>query len=175
MKISFTTLLLLLISTLYSYSQTDTLRNEKIKYKPRRLYAGGQSDTKLTWVGVESEYRIIKNTLNLGLLANYGFPKGGGYYTFIAGAYLAPYIAMNRNIFNNYAKQNQGLFLFAKLGYGAYDVVVPDIGNTLAYGPLFGVGGDFLITPGFGVTVNWVDFTKSHDQGIVSGGIVVNF
>lgn len=98
-----------------SIDTTIDYKNIKVKYKPTRLYTGLQSPFSL---GIDQEFRVVKNIVNLGFGYQYNFPKGS-YITNSQSAliYASFYAPINR-LTGNYKKQDTGLFLFGDLGYG---------------------------------------------------------
>ncbi|HTL08357.1 MAG TPA: hypothetical protein VL307_08885 [Chitinophagaceae bacterium] len=135
----------------------------RVKYAPSHVIYW--FDSPPTTVGVHSELRIIKNLLNFG---------GGGDYSFITGAqqtmysaYLSPYLPLNR-LTKNYKKQDQGLFVFAKIGYASISYEVD--GYTSSTGDVTaGIGMDYFFTKHLGLSISADKFGDGKFN--VKGGI----
>lgn len=100
---------------------TIDYKSIKVKYKPTRIYAGLQSPFSL---GVDKEFRIIKNIVNLGFGYQYLFPKGDYITSENSGLVYASFYAPINRLAGNYKEQDKGLFLFGDLGYGGSSTVL---------------------------------------------------
>lgn len=129
--------------------------NIKVKYAPTRLLYW--FDSPPTTLGVEKEFRIVKNVLNLGVGFHYSFVSG---YTQEVGAfYLAPYLPMNR-LTGAYDKQDKGLFLSGKIGYAAQTITI-DGEHFNNGGFMIGFGADFYPFKGFGLSLTGFKYGES--------------
>lgn len=153
-------------------SKIDTTvdyKNIKIKYKPSRLIFGLQSPTTL---GTEQEFRLLKNTLNVGVAYYYSFPKD----TYIlqsnfAFIYASLYAPINR-LTGNYEKQDKGLFLFGQVGYGLTSVTVEEndgSSSTISSGKFtWRIGADYYFSKGIGLSFSSYEFNSFY------GGLVIS-
>lgn len=157
-----------------SFVKTDTVINnsdERVNYKPTRLYAGLQSPLSL---GFDGEFRIVKNLMNLGIGFQYHFPKEDYIKNSQSGLiFLSLYAPINR-LTGNYDAQDKGLFVFANAGYGGSSAQFD--GSYLGTGEsktvtnfdfTWRVGLDYFIFKGFGLTVIAQEF-KTYQGGIVA-------
>jgi hypothetical protein len=152
----------------------DSVKRQKLKYAPVRLMVGQEQGYNATWVAWEKDFRIIRNILNFGVLSDFSLPKGGSQaYAIMGGIYIEPYLPVNR-LFKNYKKQNKGLFLFAKAGYGIFVVQVPDQ-VAKDWGPLCGFGADYLVTRNFGISLSGVYFLDNYAPPILLAGLNIRF
>lgn len=103
-------------------AQIDTaldFKNIKIKYKPTRVYVGLQSPF---GIGIDQEFRLLKNSVNFGFGYGYQFPKSDDIVSVQTGIlYLSYYAPINR-LSGNFKEQDRGLFVFAHAGYGGSSV-----------------------------------------------------
>lgn len=130
-------------------------KNLKIKYKPSRiLYWFEQPAT----LGIQQEFRIIKNALKIGASTDYFMVEG--YSQTLYSVYAAPYIAINR-ISGNYKNQDKGLFINAKIGYSSLSVSADGKAES-AEGVMYGLGADYFITKGLGLSLSGFKFSGSQ-------------
>jgi hypothetical protein len=67
-------------------------------------------------------------------------------------AYLSPYLPLNR-LTKNYKKQDQGLFIFARIGYASVSTEVDGI--TSSTGDVTaGIGMDYFVTKHLGLSLS---------------------
>ncbi len=144
----------------------------KVKYKPTRIYAGLQSPFSL---GLDKEFRIVKNIVNLGFGYQYLFPKGDYITSENAGLVYASFYAPVNRLSGNYKKQDTGLFLFGDLGYGGSSFVINAAYTSThqaqtinSFDFTWRVGADYAFS-GFGLTL----FTQEFST--YSAGIMVSF
>lgn len=143
-------------------------QKRKISYTPTRLNVGFQTPLA---IGTDTEFRIIKNTLNLGVTYNYMFPKDDYILqSNFAFVYASLYAPLNR-MMGKYEKQDKGLFLFGHAGYSATSVEFMDYrGETyteLVHGFTWRIGADLYLSKNFGITVSSYELKSFH------GGIVI--
>lgn len=133
-------------SVISGMDTTIDYKNIKVKYKPLRLLVGL---TKPLTIEFNYEYRIIKNSLNIGAaLTSYTGNLSSVFY-------VSGYAPINRLI-GNYKDQDLGLFIFAQPA-----VAFPK------YGPIFftwRVGADYFFSK-FGITLSTYEF-KSVYTGV---------
>lgn len=149
--------------------KTFDFKNQKINYKPTRFNFGLQSPFSM---GVDNEFRLIKNILNLGLGYTYTFPKDD--YILVsqmADIYASLYANVNR-LSGNYEKQDIGLFIFGNAGYGLTGITTYNIydGDQTFYsgGLYWRLGLDYFFSDWFGIT-------GSYGSNALTGGIVMRF
>jgi hypothetical protein len=146
-------------STTNNIDTTIDYKNLKIKYKPTRLIVGLQSPVS---VGFEYEFRVVKNILNLGVSYSYAFPADEDIYSYSFGSVYASLYAPINRLTGNYKKQNQGLFIFGRAGYGAASTGYLDYyGEKIresSGGFTWSMGVDYLFTNGFGLTFYSTEF-----------------
>ena len=141
---------------------TMDYKKQKIKYEPTRIIYWFQQPTTL---GVQQELRIVKNVLNIGGATDYFMVDG--YSQTLYSLYAAPYVGINR-ISGNYEKQDKGLFINGKIGYASLNVSI-DGKSQSGGGVMYGMGADYFITRGFGLSLSGFKFSDS--QFIFQGGI----
>jgi len=123
-------------------------KNVRVKYAPSHVVYW--FDSSPTTLGVHSQLRIIKNVLNFGGGADYFFITGAQQTMY--SAYLSPYLPLNR-LTKNYKKQDQGLFLFATIGYAS--ISHEEDGYTTSKGDMTaGIGLDYFFTKHLGLSVS---------------------
>jgi hypothetical protein len=153
-------------STANNIDTTIDYKKFKIKYKPTRVIVGLQSPVS---VGFEYEFRVVKNILNLGISYSYAFPTDEDIYSYSFGSIYASLYAPINRLTGNYKKQNQGLFIFGRAGYGGASMEFLDYyGEKIresSGGFTWSMGVDYLFTKGFGVTFYTTEF-KSYFGGI---------
>jgi hypothetical protein len=155
-----------------STSNIDTAvdyKSLKLKYKPTRLNVSFQSPLS---IGMDQEFRVIKNVLNIGATYNYTFSKDEHILESSFGfIYASLYAPINR-LTGNYQMQDKGLFIFGHAGYGATTTKYLDFeGNTETLstgGFTWRLGADYYISKSFGITVSSYEFKSFY------GGIVVS-
>ena len=120
----------------------------RVKYAP--IHFDYWFDSPPTTLGMSSQLRIIKNFLNLGAGADYFFITGAQQTMY--SVYLSPYLPLNRLI-KNYKKQDQGLFIFARIGYASISYTVEDytssVGDVTA-----GIGLDYFFSKHLGLSLS---------------------
>lgn len=154
-------------STVAGIDTTIDYKSIKIKYKPSRVNIGLQSPIT---IGTDQEFRILKNTLNIGIAYYYTFPKNDyilqSNFGFIYASLYAP---INR-LTGNYENQDKGLFLFGQLGYSLTSTQYIDIdANTYSASSgrvTWRFGADYYISKGFGITLSAYEF-KTFYGGVV--------
>lgn len=154
-------------------SAIDTVedyKNTKVKYKPRRLMLGMQSPFS---IGFGTEFRIIKNVMNLGTDLIYTFPKAKDIISSEFGSIYASLYAPINRLSGNYKNQDKGLFIFGHVGYGITSLSMFDFnGNqqTINTGSFtWSCGADYMISNYFGINVTTYQFNSYY------AGIVVQF
>lgn len=143
--------------TLATASGIDTsidYKSPKVKYSPTRLLYWFESST---IIGFQQEIRLFRNTLNAGFATDYFMVKG--YSQTLYSLYAEPYLPLNR-ITGNYEKQDKGLFTNAKIGYSSLSVSI-DGKTESAGGVMYGLGADYFITKGFGLSLSAFKFSES--------------
>lgn len=151
-------------------STRDTIvdyRKRKISYTPTRLNVGFQAPLA---IGTDTEFRIMKNALNLGVTYNYMFPKDDYILqSSFAFVYASLYAPLNR-MMGKYEKQDKGLFLFGHVGYGATSVEFKDYRGEMytefVHGVTWRIGADLYFSKNFGITASSYEF-KSFYSGVV--------
>jgi hypothetical protein len=151
-------------------SANDTIedyKNTKVGYKPRRIMLGMQSPIS---IGFGTEFRIIKNAINLGTDVIYTFPKDKDILSSEFGfIYAGLYAPINR-LSGNYKNQDKGLFIFGHVGYGITSLSMLDMNGdqqTINTGSFtWSCGADCMISNDFGINVTTYQF-NSYYAGIV--------
>ncbi len=152
---------------------SDTLvdyKNARINYNPSRIVywlAEGP-----TTIGSSSEYRILKNIMNLGITWDFAAEDKITYNTY--GIYLAPYLAVNR-LTGNFKNQDKGLFAFGRIGYSATSIKYngENINNGGTGGVSFGFGADYMFTKGFGINGSFIK--NGLGSFTLQTGLTLNF
>jgi hypothetical protein len=142
-------------------------QNIKVKYAPTRLLYW--FDNPPTTLGLEKEFRIVKNVLNLGIGAHYSFVSG--YSQGVGAFFLAPYLPLNR-LTGAYDKQDKGLFLSGKIGYAGQTITI-DGENFNTSGFMIGFGADYYFFKGFGLTLTGFKYGESKFG--MQGGLSFTF
>jgi hypothetical protein len=141
-----------------STSNIDTsldYQNIKVKYMPGRLVYWLQ-DAGFT-LGIQQEYRLVKNILNIGTSVDYGF--SGDVTSTTIGLYAAPYAGLNR-LMGKYEDQDKGAFFFGRLGYSLTSVSYKSrsaSSTTL----IFGLGADYYFTKKYGANLSFMKYGQS--------------
>ena len=133
-----------------SQSSIDTALDYKkirVKYAPVRLVYW--FDAPPTTLGLSTELRLVKNTLNLGGSADYFFVSGASQTMY--SVYLAPYLPINR-LTGNYANQDKGLFIFARVGYANISYTYADVSSSVS-NATYGLGMDYFFTKHLGLSL----------------------
>jgi len=146
---------------------TLNYQNIKVKYAPTRVLYW--FDNPPTTLGLEKEFRIVKNVLNIGLGAHYSFVSG--YSQGVGAFYLAPYLPLNR-LTGAYDKQDKGLFLSGKIGYAGQTITI-DGEKFNSGGFMIGFGADFYLFRGFGLTLTGFKYGESKFG--MQGGLSFTF
>lgn len=152
-----------------SSNQRD-LKKEKVDYRPTRLIIGLQAPLEF---GSDTEVRLIRNFLNIGVTYLYGFPKDDGITgTQFGSLYGSIYLPINR-LLKNYENQNKGLFVFGGAGISINSISIYDnkIYKSQTYYSDFYTsfrgGADYYFTKGFGMSISSYNFNSFY-FGIIS-------
>lgn len=138
-------------------------KNKKINHSISRAYSSFKSPLN---IGIDQEFRIVKNFLNLNSLIEY--TSGEGFFNTAFGLHISAYLPLNR-LLQNYKNQDKGLFVFGQAGYTVNNLTVDNSFGKETYssgGFSWRVGLDYMFTKGIGVTA-FTSGAKSFRGGIV--------
>jgi hypothetical protein len=154
-------------------------QNLKVKYKPTRFFYSMQQPGGL---GFESETRVVKNAVNIGMMGLYKFNTAYVQSDEIIAGYFSFYAPINR-LTGNFKNQDRGLFVFAHLGGFWENYTIPTVdefGNYTqpsynVFGAYAAFGADYIITKTFGVTFQTFETIQTGAKNQYAAGIVVSF
>ncbi len=154
-------------------------QNIKVKYKPTRIFYSMETPGGL---GLETETRVVKNFVNIGLMALYNFNTDYIKSDEIVAGYLSFYAPINR-LTGNFKNQDRGLFVFGHIGGFWENYIVPTFDqNGLYTEPSYNVfgcyvafGADYIFTRSFGVTFQTFETVQTGAKNQYAAGIVFSF
>lgn len=152
-------------STSDSNENQGKSKSERADYRPTRLVVGIQSPFEL---GLDTEVRLIRNFLNIGLTYSHAFPKDDNITSASFGSlYASAYLPINR-LLKNYDSQNKGLFIFcsAGLSYNKTDIYNSKTYKSDSYYSDFytsiRLGTDYYFTKNFGIHFSSYSLTSFY-------------
>ncbi|HSZ32410.1 MAG TPA: hypothetical protein VK772_03820 [Puia sp.] len=168
-----------LSTTHHGIDTTINYQNIKVKYKPTRIFYSMETPGGL---GLESETRVVKNVVNIGLMALYNFNTDYIKSDEIVAGYFSVYAPINR-LTGNFKNQDGGLFVFAHIGGFWENYIVPTFDqNGLYTEPSYNVfgcyvafGADYIFTKSFGVTFQTFETVQTGAKNQYTAGIVFSF